>query len=82
MAIDFQNLAKFNDGALIRPGRIDHIHKFDKMTPQEVRNALNYFVPDDKDLKSLKDSNLQGLTISQIVNHLKKKLPITTLGHI
>jgi hypothetical protein len=78
---NFQNLAKFNDGALIRPGRIDHIHKFDKMTPQEVRNALNYFVPDDKDLKSLKDSNLQGLTISQIVNHLKKKLPITTLGH-
>jgi SpoVK/Ycf46/Vps4 family AAA+-type ATPase len=76
---NFQNLAKLNDGALIRPGRIDHIHKFDKMNPQEARNALNYFIPDDKDLKSLKDSDLQGLTISHIVNHLKNKLPITTL---
>jgi len=78
---NFQNLAKLNDGALIRPGRIDHIHKFDKMNSQEARNALNYFIPDDTDLKSLKDSDLQGLTISHIVNHLKNKLPITMLGN-
>ena len=50
------------------------------MNPQEARNALNYFISDDTDLKSLKDSDLQGLTISHIVNHLKNKLPITMLG--
>jgi hypothetical protein len=76
---NYQNLAKFNDGALIRPGRIDHIHKFDKMTPSEVRKAWNYFNPNDIDLKMIKDEDLDGLTISHIVNHLKKKLPIIEL---
>ncbi len=78
---NYQNLAKFNDGALIRPGRIDHIHKFDKMTANEVRKAWNYFNPNDNNLKMIKDEDLDGLTISHIINHLKKKLPIYELSN-
>ena len=73
---NYQTLAKLNDGALIRPGRIDHIHKFDKMTASEARKAWNYFNPNDNNIKMIKDENLEGVTIAHIINHLKKKIPI------
>ena len=76
---NYEKLAQYNDGALVRPGRIDHIYKFDKMTPHEVRNAWKYFNPDDTVIDKYDDSQLNDLTIAKIINNLKKKLPISDL---
>ena len=76
---NYEKLAKYNDGALVRPGRIDHIFKFDKMTADEVKKAWNYFNPKDTSINNFKDEDLNGITIAQIINNLKKRLPIDNL---
>jgi hypothetical protein len=83
---NFDRLAKFRDGALIREGRIDHIIEFNKMTSQEVRNAWYYFnhkLPDQSrlpEINQLGDEELEKLTIAQIIKSLKHKIPITEIG--
>ena len=76
---NYEKLAEYNDGALVRPGRIDHIYKFDKMTPDEVRNAWSYFNPNDKEIDNYTDSQLNDITIAKIINNLKKRLTIKDL---
>ncbi len=76
---NYDKLAKYNDGALVRPGRIDHIFKFDKMTADEVRKAWHYFNPNDIKVNNFSDEELNGITIAQIINNLKKRLPIDDL---
>ena len=76
---NYEKLAEYNDGALVRPGRIDHIYKFDKMTPDEVRNAWSYFNPNDKEIDNYNDSQLNDITIAKIINNLKKRLTIKDL---
>jgi hypothetical protein len=76
---NYEELAKYNNGALVRPGRIDHIFKFDKMTSDEVKNAWKYFNPNDNNIDNFSDESLNGITIAQIINNLKKKLSIDDL---
>ncbi len=76
---NYEELSKYNNGALVRPGRIDHIFKFDKMTSDEVKKAWKYFNPNDNKIDNFSDESLNGITIAQIINNLKKKLSIDDL---
>lgn len=76
---NYEELSKYNNGALVRPGRIDHIFKFDKMSSDEVKNAWKYFNPNDNNINNFSDESLNGITIAQIINNLKKKLSIEDL---
>ena len=77
---NYERLAKINDGALIRDGRIDHKIEFTPMGPQEVRNALKRFGGDQVHLiEKISDSDLTGLTIARVINHLKCELPLDKL---
>ena len=78
---NYEKIQSFNNGALIRPGRIDHVIKFEKMNTIEVFNAWNYFHPGDPMIEKLKSENINfdGMTIAQIVNHIKQYKPLETL---
>jgi SpoVK/Ycf46/Vps4 family AAA+-type ATPase len=76
---NYEELSKYNNGALVRPGRIDHIFKFDKMNSEEVKKAWKYFNPIDTNIDKFSDESLNGITIAQIINILKKKLSIDDL---
>jgi hypothetical protein len=78
---NYEKIQSFNNGALIRPGRIDHVIKFEKMDTMEVFNAWNYFQPCDPMIEKLKSENkdFSGVTIAQIVNHIKQYQPLETL---
>jgi hypothetical protein len=75
---NYEALAQYNNGALIRPGRIDHIHKFDKMTSDEVKKAWKYFM-NNNEIDKYDDELLNNITIAQIINNIKKKLTIEDL---
>ncbi len=79
---NYEKIQAFNDGALIRPGRIDNVIKFEKMTTEEVFSAWEYFKPNDPDIKIVKELNLNfdGVTIAQIINTLKQYLPLSVLA--
>lgn len=79
---NYEKIQSFNNGALIRPGRIDHVIKFEKMNTMEVFNAWNYFQPGDPMIEKLKSENkdFSGVTIAQIVNHIKQYQPLDTLN--
>ena len=77
---NYSKIADFNNGALIRPGRIDHVIKFDLMTASEVKKAWNYFKPNDPDLDIVDEKQLDGLSIAMIINHLKQYKPLTELN--
>jgi len=77
---NYEKLAEINDGALIRDGRIDHRIKFDLMTASQAKKALKHFVKgQDNLIESLVDEDLEGLTISKIIRHLKYKYPLEEL---
>jgi len=77
---NYEKLAKINDGALVREGRIDHQIKFDLMTPDHAKNALRYFTNDQEEIiDGLDDAKLEGLTIAKIIKHLKYEYPLEDL---
>jgi SpoVK/Ycf46/Vps4 family AAA+-type ATPase len=76
---NYKKIADFNNGALIRPGRIDHVIKFDLMTSSEVKNLWNHYVPDDPEINNVDENQLNGLTVAKVVNHIKQYLPLSTL---
>jgi hypothetical protein len=79
---NLEKLKSFNNGALVRSGRIDHIIEFNSMEPFESRNALKYFHHDeDEVIDQIKDEDLQGLTIATIIKNLKYEVPIKLLSN-
>ncbi len=76
---NYKKIADFNNGALIRPGRIDHVIKFDLMTSNEVKNLWNHYVPDDPEIDNVDENQLNGMTVAKVVNHIKQYLPLSTL---
>jgi hypothetical protein len=76
---NYEKLLQLNNGALVRPGRIDHIFKFDNMMPEEVKKAYKIFSPNDDDIDNVNNEDLSGITIAEIINNLKKKLSINDL---
>jgi DNA polymerase III delta prime subunit len=76
---NYKKIADFNNGALIRPGRIDHVIKFDLMNSSEVKNLWNHYVPDDPEIDNVDENQLNGMTVAKVVNHIKQYLPLSTL---
>ncbi len=76
---NYTKIAEFNNGALIRPGRIDHVIKFDLMNCSEVKNLWNHFVQNDHEINKVDETQLNGLTVAEVVNHIKQYLPLSTL---
>jgi SpoVK/Ycf46/Vps4 family AAA+-type ATPase len=83
---NYDKIAKINDGALIREGRLDHVVKFDLMTAYEAKNAIkviysNFNIQILDDIDKLEDYKLEGLTIAKIINHIKQGLDIKLLSN-
>ena len=76
---NYKKIADYNNGALIRPGRIDHVIKFDLMKGSEVKKAWEHFVPNDPEINTVDENQLNGLTIAKIINHIKQYLPLHEL---
>jgi hypothetical protein len=80
---NYQKLANYRDGALIRNGRIDHKIQINKMTPQEVKTSFNHFKKyiDSSDeniigsLDNIDDDDLNDLTIADVISCFKNKVP-------
>jgi len=79
---NYDELAKINDGALIRDCRIDHRIEFKPMIPQHARNALKHFTDEvnHETIDSIPDDNLKNLTIAEIIKHLKYHIPLEQIG--
>jgi hypothetical protein len=77
---NYEKLASINRGALIRDGRIDHRIEFNTMDANESRKALTYFYPNQSEIiDSIPNENIEGLTIANIIKHLKCEYPIEKL---
>jgi hypothetical protein len=78
---NYDELAKVNDGALIRDCRIDHRIEFKPMKHHHARKALKYFIKDkDCEIEALSDDKLENLTIAKIIKHLKYLLPLDQIN--
>jgi hypothetical protein len=80
---NYQKLANYRDGALIRNGRIDHKIQINKMTHHEVKKAFNHFKqfinPNDENiigtLDNIDDNDLDNLSIADVISCFKTKTP-------
>lgn len=78
---NYEELAKINDGALIRDCRIDHKIEFKPMQAFHARNALKHFTKDkDEIIDAIPDDKLKDLTIASIIKHLKYHYPLDQIG--
>lgn len=63
------------DKALIRPGRIDHIIHFENATTDDIKNMINFYWNNKKEIKINEDLNLK-YTHAEVINICRKSSDI------